>query len=135
MPFARLTIADEHLDPAVQQRLAAQVTDLLEHELLKEPEVTVVHTNLVPADRWFVDHAQRHADATGAHLEVSISAHTNTAEEKAKFLAGAYELLERTLGTLPPAAYVALYELDPESYGYNGLSQLARWRQPIAAQT
>lgn len=130
MPFARLTIADEHLDPAVQQRLAEEVTDLLERQLLKEPEVTVVQTNLVPGDRWFADHARRHPDATGAHLEVSITAHTNTAAEKAAFLAGTYAMLQRTLGALPPAVYVALYELDPESYGYNGVSQLARRRQP-----
>lgn len=57
MPFARFTIADENLAPDIQQHLATRVTELLEHDLLKQPEVTVVHTNLVPTDRWFVDHA------------------------------------------------------------------------------
>ncbi len=129
MPFARFTIADEDLTPDTQQRLAAGVTELLERDLLKEPEVTVVHTNLVPADRWFAGHAQRHPEATGAHLEISITAGTNTAQEKAAFLTHAHQLLADTLGTLPPAAYVAVVELDGESYGYNGTSQLARRRQ------
>jgi 4-oxalocrotonate tautomerase len=126
MPFARFTIADPELAAEVQADLAAGVTALLERDLLKEPEVTVVHVNLVPAQRWFV--AAERADATGAHLEVSITAGTNTAQEKAAFIDHAYELLGKHLGTLPAAAYVALYELDGESYGYNGITQLARRR-------
>ena len=129
MPFARITIADENLAPDIQQRLATGVTELLEQDLLKEPEVTVVHTNLVPTDRWFVDHAERHPDTTGAHLEVSITAGTNTAQEKAAFLEHAYALLGDTLGTIPATVYVAIIELDGEAYGYNGISQLARRRQ------
>ncbi|MGP0033572.1 MAG: tautomerase family protein [Solirubrobacteraceae bacterium] len=109
------------------------MTELLERDLLKEPEVTVVHTNLVPADRWFVGHAERHPETTGAHLEVSITAGTNTAQEKAAFLEHAYALLADTLGNLPAAVYVAVVELDGEAYGYNGISQLARRRQPELA--
>jgi 4-oxalocrotonate tautomerase len=40
----------------------------------------------------------------------------------------AYQLLADTLGALPPAVYVALYEINGESYGVNGHSQLARHR-------
>ncbi|MFI9721927.1 hypothetical protein ACIHFE_20075 [Streptomyces sp. NPDC052396] len=36
----------------------------------------------------------------------------------------AYQLLCDTLGLLPPVAGVALYEMHPESYGYNGVTQL-----------
>ncbi|WP_405491370.1 4-oxalocrotonate tautomerase family protein [Nocardia sp. NBC_00511] len=127
MPFARLTIADPAVSADVQAELAAAITALLEKDLLKEPEVTVFHTNLVPADRWFVD-ATRLTGTTGAHLEVSITVGTNTAAEKAAFIEHAYELLHDRLGPLPGAVYVALYELDGESYGYNGVTQLARRR-------
>lgn len=127
MPFARFTIAATDIAPEVQAGLASGVTALLEKDLLKEPEVTVVHVNLVPADRWFVA-ASRIEQVTGAHLEVSITAGTNTAQEKAAFIEHAYELLAAQLGPLPAAAYVALYELDGESYGYNGVTQLARRR-------
>lgn len=126
MPFARFTIADTELAADVQATLAKDVTALLERDLLKEPEVTVVQVNLVPAERWFV--AAERVEGTGAHLEVSITAGTNTAAEKAAFIQHAYELLAEHLHPLPAAAYVALYELDGESYGYNGVTQLARRR-------
>ncbi|MEV6067768.1 hypothetical protein AB0L82_14540 [Nocardia sp. NPDC052001] len=127
MPFVRITIADPELAPDTQAALAADITALLEKDLLKEPEVTVVHLNLVPADRWFVG-ASRLTGVTGAHLEVSITAGTNTSQEKAAFIDHAYDALNTRLGALPGAAYVALYELDGESYGYNGITQLARRR-------
>jgi 4-oxalocrotonate tautomerase len=98
---------------------------LLEDDLHKEAEVAVVHVNLVPAERWFVD-GQRHLHTTGAYLEVSITAGTSTANEKARFIAGAYQLLRLSLGMLPDAVYVALYQLDGEGYGYNGISQMDR---------
>ncbi|MTE16775.1 tautomerase family protein [Nocardia aurantiaca] len=127
MPFARLTIADLDCAADTQTALAADITELLEQDLLKEPEVTVVQINLVPAERWFVA-AAHPVEATGVHLEVSITAGTNTAQEKAAFIGHAYDLLSSRLGPMPAAAYVALYELDGESYGYNGVTQLARRR-------
>ncbi|GAB0105704.1 hypothetical protein JMUB6875_46850 [Nocardia sp. JMUB6875] len=127
MPFARVTIANPDVPADTQAALAADITALLEKDLLKEPEVTVVQINLVPADRWFVANA-RPVEATGAHLEVSITAGTNTSQEKAAFIEHAYTVLADRLGPLPAAAYVALYELDGESYGYNGVTQLARRR-------
>lgn len=125
MPFARLTIADPDLPEQTQRQLAERMTRLLADDLDKESEVAVVHINLVPAQRWFV--AGRPVPGqTGAHCEVSITAGTNTEQEKATFLHDAYALLQETLAPLPPAAYVALYELDARSYGYNGISQYAR---------
>lgn len=60
---------------------------------------------------------------------MSITAGTNSAEEKAQFITGAYALLRETLGVLPPIAGVALYELHPESYGYNGVTQFDHYRR------
>jgi len=128
MPFARLTIADPGLAEHTQRELVHAITGLLESDLHKEREVVVCHVNLVPAEQWYL--ATRHAaGATGAHLEVSITAGTNTTEDKAAFLGNAYTAIERALGTLPDAAYVALYELDGQSYGYNGISQTERKRR------
>jgi 4-oxalocrotonate tautomerase len=133
MPFARLTIADPNLSLTASQDLAGAVTDLLDTVLLKDRAAAVVHVNLVSATSWYVAGANQ-PSATGAHLEVSITAGTNSAEEKAAFLRGAYELLSYKLGTLPAAVYVALYELDGEAYGYNGISQTARHQQAPATR-
>ncbi|WP_157535281.1 tautomerase family protein [Nocardia inohanensis] len=122
-----MTIANTEIPADVRSDLAAGITSLLEKDLLKEPEVTVVHVNSVPPGGWFASAAEP-GRSTGVHLEVSITAGTNTAAEKAAFIEHAYALVSDRLGPLPAAAYVALYELDGESYGYNGVTQLARRR-------
>jgi 4-oxalocrotonate tautomerase len=128
MPFIRVTISNPQLDRATQETLAKGLTDLAVTTLKKPLERTTVHLNLVPADRYYVG-GEPVRTATGAHVEVSITAGTNSAEEKAHFISQTYELLRTTLGLLPSVAGVALYEMHPESYGYNGMTQLEFRRQ------
>ncbi|MFF4405854.1 4-oxalocrotonate tautomerase family protein [Streptomyces sp. NPDC001262] len=123
MPFIRATISNPELDRATQESLAKGLTDLAVTALNKPLDRTTVHVNLVPAERYYVGGVPVDG-VTGAHVEVSITAGTNSAAEKARFISETYELLRSTLGLLPPVAGVALYEMHPESYGYNGVSQL-----------
>ncbi|NIH79129.1 tautomerase family protein [Amycolatopsis viridis] len=122
MPFIRATISDPQLAPELRSSLAKGLTDLAVTVLGKPLDRTTVHLNLVPADQYFVGGAPV-GEATGAHVEVSITAGTNSADEKARFIRRTYDLLRDTLGLLPPVAGVALYEMHPESYGYNGVTQ------------
>ncbi|MFE3193614.1 4-oxalocrotonate tautomerase family protein [Nocardia sp. NPDC059240] len=128
MPFARLTLAAADIADDTRSLLVTEITDLLDKVLLKDAAHAVVQINLTAPDRWFVGGQPLDTAVIGAHLEVSITAGTNTSGEKAEFIERAYWLLARHLRTLPDAVYVALYELDGESYGYNGVTQLARLR-------
>ncbi|MFC4950481.1 tautomerase family protein [Pseudonocardia sp. GCM10023141] len=125
MPFARITIADPATPTEVQHDLVRGISKLLVDVLDKEPEVVVTHVNLTSPQQWYVggDHVTA---ATGAHLEVSITAGTNTPEEKSAFVREAYTTIRDTLGALPDAVYVALIELDGNAYGYNGVTQAQR---------
>lgn len=128
MPYIRVTVSDPDLAPARRDALAQGLTDLAVSALGKSAARTTVHLNLVPADRYFVA-GRAVREATGAHVEVSITAGTNNAAEKARFIAEAYALLRDTLGALPPVAGVALHELASESYGYNGETQFDHYRR------
>ncbi|WP_433859278.1 tautomerase family protein [Streptomyces kronopolitis] len=132
MPYIRVTVSDPDLTPAHRRALAGGLTDLAVSALGKSAARTTVHVHPVPADHFFVA-GRPVREATGAHVEASITAGTNSAEEKAQFLTGAYALLRETLGVLPPVAGVALYELHPESYGYNGVTQLDHYRHTARA--
>lgn len=132
MPYIRVTVSDPDLAPARRYTLAEGLTDLAVSALGKSAARTTVHVHPVPADHFFIA-GRPVREATGAHVEASITAGTNSAEEKARFLTGAYALLREILGVLPPVAGVALYELHPESYGYNGITQLDHYRHTAEA--
>ncbi|MFF7725486.1 4-oxalocrotonate tautomerase family protein [Streptomyces sp. NPDC008001] len=127
MPYIRVTIPDPGLPADVQSALAEGLTRLAVSALGKSAARTVVHINLVPAGSYYVG-GRALAGSRDAHVEASITAGTNSAAEKAAFIAEAGELLSDVLGPLPRSG-VALHELHPESYGYNGVTQFDFYRR------
>ncbi|MFG2650656.1 4-oxalocrotonate tautomerase family protein [Streptomyces sp. NPDC048436] len=132
MPYIRVTVTDTDTDtdtdlPAhVRCTLAEGLTSLAVSALRKSSTRTIVHIDVVPASSYYVD-GKALTDGRDAHVEVSITLGTNSAEEKAAFIAGAGELLTDVLGPLARCG-VALHELHPESYGYNGVTQFDHYR-------
>lgn len=82
--------------PARHRALAQALTALTAQLLGKRREVTAVLIESLPAEHWYVggDAVQRPT----ALLEISITAGTNTAEEKAAFVSAAFAELQRQLG-------------------------------------
>lgn len=126
MPYIRVTVTDADLPAATRRTLAEGLTGLAVSALGKSSARTIVHVDVVPATRYFVD-GRPLTDALDAHVEVSITLGTNSAAEKAAFIAGADELLTDVLGPLARCG-VALHELHPESYGYGGVTQFDYYR-------
>ncbi|WP_328390703.1 hypothetical protein OHS81_37010 [Streptomyces sp. NBC_00400] len=127
MPYFRVTVPDPDLPADVQCALAEGLTRLADSVLHKSSARTIVHINLVPAGSYFVD-GRPLTGTRDAHVEAGITMGTNSAADKAAFIARAGELLSDVLGPLPRAG-VALHELHPESYGYNGVTQFDYYRR------
>jgi 4-oxalocrotonate tautomerase len=128
MPYIRATVTDNEagLPAGVRRTLAEGLTGLAVSALRKAAARTIVHIDIVPATSYYVD-GRPLTDGRDAHVEVSITLGTNSAEEKAAFIAGTGELLTDVLGPLARCG-VALHELHPESYGYHGVTQLDFYR-------
>lgn len=125
MPFGRITVAADELTAAQGRSLVGGLTDRLAHDLRKKPDVTVVHLNRVPRSSWFVEGAE--ATGLGVHVEVSITAGTNTEDEKARFIRNVYDLVKHEVPGAVDTIYVALYELAADAYGYGGVTQAVRY--------
>lgn len=89
----------------------------------KEPALTSVLIETVPAVLCTIgdDVAPR-----AAHLEAAVTAGTNTAAEKERFIREAMALPTRTLGPLPEASYIVISDIPAESWGFDGRTQAAR---------
>ncbi len=127
MPHIRATVTDPGLPADTRRALAEGLTDLAVSALGKSRARTIVHLDLVPADRYHVAGKPLTGAARDAHLEVSLTAGTNSAAQKAAFIAAAHTLLTELLGPLARGG-VALHELHPESYGYRGVTQFEHYR-------
>lgn len=122
MPFARLSIS-RPLDADVTNQLARGLTDLIANELRKNHALTSVLIEALPMSLWTISGNEQ---PLSAHLEVNITAGTNSAEEKQRFISAAMTLLGQHLEGLHLATYVILREIPAQDWGYGGQTQAAR---------
>ena len=116
------------LDDTARSTLARALTELTADVLGKRPEVTAVLLHHHQPGQWFLGGVSAEAQPT-AQLAIDITTGTNSADEKAAFVAGAWELLGRVLGGatgLALASYVIVREVPATDWGYAGQTQAAR---------
>jgi 4-oxalocrotonate tautomerase len=124
MPFISIKVAGPTLAPEQIKVLQTQTTALMAGVLGKKAELTAVLVEQVQAAGWTTG---ANAVPVAAHLEATITAGTNSGEEKARFIAEAARMLKSVLGAnLPLATYIVLQDIPADSWGYDGLTQAAR---------
>ncbi|MFT4080260.1 tautomerase family protein [Rhodomicrobium sp.] len=125
MPFARLTITPTPLQENAQA-LAAELTDLIAHDLGKHRDLTSVLVETTGSQVWTIGASER---ASAAHLEVYVTAGTNSEDEKRTFIANAMALLRRAYPNLGAATYVVVKQLPATDWGYDGRTQADRAKE------
>jgi 4-oxalocrotonate tautomerase len=134
MPTLQLKVSPLQ-NPPRYQSLARALTELSTQLLGKRQEVTAVMIEDLPAAQWYV--GAREVPGPTACLEISITQGSNTAQEKAAFIAAAFVELQTQLGAgkaLEPASYVIVREVPATDWGYGGQTQAARKLAGIAVK-
>lgn len=121
MPFLRLTLRP---DPSEETALiiARELTVLMRDVLLKDAELTSVLVEGT-SGTWTVGSQSRDV---ACHLEASITAGTNDASQKERFIHDAMRVLKEHLGPIHPASYVVISEIPATDWGYDGRTQASR---------
>lgn len=104
--------------------LAQRLTALTREILGKRSAVTALVVEDVPAAQWFI--GGEAAPQAAAWLEISITAGTNTAQEKQAFVERTWQELQQQLGPLAEASYVIVREVPGTDWGFGGRTQEAR---------
>lgn len=133
MPVLQLKVSPLQ-NPQRYAALGQALTRLTAQVLGKQAGVTAVVIDDIPAARWLV--GGHDVQRPTALLEIQITAGTNTAAEKAAFVAQAHAELQRQLGAggpLEPATYVVVQELPATDWGYGGQTQAVRRQAAPAA--
>ena len=129
MPFVRITVLAPTLTPAQLRLLEEGTTERIVAVMRKPIEGTAVLVERVSGG-WSI--AGRPV-AVAAQVDITIGADTNTADEKARFMAEMWQLLWTALGPeLREESYIVFHEIDPRSYGRGGLTRAERDRRRAA---
>lgn len=127
MPLLQLDIASLAFMPEQGQALRQGLTSLMADVLHKRADLTVVNVSQRRPDAWAVGGQALPDAAWSASLQVFITAGTNEAGERARFISAAHALIQEVMRA--PAAtplYIVLHEVPADSWGYDGLTQAAR---------
>jgi len=126
MPYLDLKISGPCL-PETIARFAARMTNLVVDVLGKKRELTAVAVQCVTPGHWYVGgRSLTDQGRASFFLEVNVTAGTNTADEKAEFVAAAFAAAEGILGRLDAASYVIVREVAADAWGYQGQTQEVR---------
>jgi 4-oxalocrotonate tautomerase len=124
MPFIRITAVGPTLTSEQVLHLQNDVTNLMESVLRKVANLTSVLVEQPSGAGWSIG---RKAMRVAVHVHVTVTAGTNSAEEKASFIAQVMRLLKTVFGPdLSPATYIVVDEVPAQSWGYDGQTQESR---------
>lgn len=123
MPYLHLTLSHP---PGVERlaHVARALTDLTVDLLGKRRDLTALTIATAPEGQWFVGGAP--LPGPSYQLDIKVTDGTNTADEKAHFIAQVHATLEALLGAMAVASYVVVHEVDGRAWGYQGRTQAAR---------
>lgn len=128
MPFIRISIAGDTPSRDQVATLQVRTTQLMADILGKRPEVTVVAIESSVAAAWSVGGECLAKGQQLAQMEAFITAGTNSKQEKADFIAAAYQMMFTVFGATMSPVYVVIIEVDAADWGYDGKSQAFRKR-------
>lgn len=128
MPLITITVSTPHQKVLAKPAIAAEVARLSTTILKKDPNVTAVIVTRVSSDDWFCGGKSLTEEWLASFwLDIHITDGTNTKDEKAAFVAAAFESMARLLGPLHEESYVHVHDVRGDAYGYGGLTQERRY--------
>ena len=131
MPFARLTLLPAPTQHQVD-RLHMGLSSLIASVLRKRHDLTSVLVVTPAPLSWSINAVAVHVTA---HLEVFVTAGTNTEAEKRDFIRSAMAALRQVVPGLAVATYVVVHELPGTDWGYDGQTQTDRAAKPPSGQS
>ena len=107
--------------------VTALLIDLTSRVLRKSPEVIAITIDYVDPDDWIIAGKSLTEHRLGSfYFDIKITDETNTKDEKAQFIAEAFEGFRRLLGDLHTESYIHVEDVRGAAYGYGGKTQ--EWR-------
>ena len=127
MPILNVKISAEP-----SRELVATVSELLldltTRILHKKRELTAIAIDFVPPEHWVVGGATLAAQhKRSMYLDIKIVDGTNTKDEKAAYVAAAFDGFSRLFGDLHEESYVYIHDVRAGAYGYGGRTQEFRY--------
>jgi len=128
MPILNVKVSARK-SPEMTRAIADTLLDLTTRILHKNPAVTAIAIDYIDPADWIV--GGRTLAEQGKHsfyFDIKVTDETNTKDEKAQYIAAAFEAFAGLLGELHEESYIHVEDVRAASYGYGGRTQEYRYQ-------
>lgn len=129
MPFVNVKVIENQITLEKKKQLVAELTDLIVNVMGREREYTVITIDELKEYQWAIGGVTLDESSNkeiAVFVNIKVSKGTTNPDEMNTMIKAIKELIVRILGNSAITNYVVIDELNPDGWGFDGISMTER---------
>jgi len=128
MPYINVKYVKQQVNKQQKDSLIKGLMDILVNIMGRDPNFTVITVDEIDESNWFIGgkSIDKLSHEKLFFIEIRISKGTSSPEQMAEVIKAGKELVKNTLGSCDKTNYFIISELNPDSWGFDGISMTIR---------
>ena len=129
MPFINVKVIENQITLEKKKELVAELTDLIVNVMGREREYTVITIDERKEYQWAIGGVTLDESSNkeiAVFVNIKVSKGTTNPDEMNTMIKAIKELIVRILGNSAITNYVVIDELNPDGWGFDGISMTER---------
>ena len=130
MPYVNLKFLKEQISKKQKEQLVQGIMDIIVNLMHRNKDLTVFTIDELDPDNWMIGgkSIKNSSDQHGKvfYVNIKISKGTSNTDEMALVIKAGKDLVKRILGSNDLTNYFIIEELNPDGWGFDGISMTVR---------
>ena len=128
MPYVNIKYVKQQVNQEQKDSLIAGLMDIIVKIMGRNPELKVITIDEIDQSNWIIGgkSVDKSTHDKVSYIEIRISKGTSTDEQMTDVIKAGKELVKRVLGSNDLTNYFIINELNPDSWGFDGISMTVR---------
>ena len=128
MPYVNVKYVKQQVNQEQKDSLITGLMDIIVKIMGRNPDLTVITIDEIDQSNWIIGGKpiDKSKQDKVCYIEIRISKGTSSAEQMADVIKKGKELVKSTLGSNDITNYLIINELNPDSWGFDGISMTIR---------
>lgn len=128
MPYVNVKYVKQQVNQEQKNALISGLMNIIVDIMGRNPNFTVITIDEIDHSNWIIGGKPIDLDIREklCFVEIRISKGTSSVEQMTNVIKAGKEMVKRTLGTNDVTNYFIINELNPDSWGFDGISMTLR---------
>lgn len=128
MPYVNVRLVKQQVDQKQKESLISGLMEIIVNIMGRNPNTTVITVDELDGSNWFIGgkSVDKSSHKKVSYIEIKISKGTSNAQKMTRAIEAGKDLVSRILGSCDETNYFVIYELNPDSWGFDGISMTIR---------